>query len=180
MGAGLGGGSSDAVAFLKLVNERFELNISWGELNHYAKQLGSDTVFFTANRPSYVSGRGENCELIALDLSKYFIAIVHPGIHVGTAEAYAEVTPKQAEFSLEKITELPVGEWKEKIKNDFEGPIFKTHPAIKNIKEKLYSLGAVYASMSGSGSAVYGIFDKRTNLKTEFKDCRVWEGRCDW
>ena len=178
MGAGLGGGSSDAVAFLKLVNEKFELNISWGELNHYAKQLGSDTVFFTANRPSYVSGRGENCEFIPLDLSNHFIVIVHPGIHIVTAEAYAGITPKQAEFSLEKmIGSFPVKEWKEKLSNDFEEPIFKKFPGIKSIKEKMYSLGAIYASMSGSGSAVYGIFEKGTNLGSEFRDCAVWEGR---
>ncbi len=177
IGAGLGGGSADASFFIRLLNEKFELGISWGEMHHYARQLGSDCSFFISNKPAFAEGRGDQYESMKIDLSNYFIALVCPSVHVNTASAYSGVTPKHAARSLENdILTLPIEQWKEFIFNDFEKTVFKQYPEIKSIKEKLYSLGAVYASMSGSGSSVYGIFRKETNLKKEFENCFVWEG----
>lgn len=177
LGAGLGGGSSDAIAFIKLMNEKFDLNISWGEMHHYARQLGSDCSFFVSGRPSLVQGRGDECEAISLNLSGYFIFIVYPGIHISTKEAYAGVVPINPSCSLEEaISSLPVEEWKGVIKNDFEKTIFEKYPLIGEIKHRLYACGALYASMSGSGSAVYGLFKAPPDLKKEFGRYFTWQG----
>ena len=174
-GAGLGGGSSDAAFFIKLLNQKFELNISWGEMHHYAKQLGSDCSFFVTNRTAFVEGRGDSSEPISVDLNKYHIGIVHPGIHIETKVAYEGIIPKKPEHSLEKnILELPLAEWKDKIKNDFEEPLFLKYPLIEKIKKELYSHGAIYASMSGSGSAVFGIFEEKIDLAIKFPDFFSW------
>ena len=178
IGAGLGGGSSDAAFFIKLLNDKFELGISWGEMHHYARQLGSDCSFFISNKPSFAEGRGDEYESMKLDLSKHYVALVYPKIHINTGKAYGGVVPKMPERSLEDdLLNLPIEQWKEYIHNDFENSIFSQHSEIKAIKEKIYSKGAVYASMSGSGSAVFGIFDSATNLKEEFEGCFVWEGK---
>lgn len=178
IGAGLGGGSSDAAFFIKLLNDKFELGISWGEMHHYARQLGSDCSFFVSNKPSFAEGRGDQYESMKLDLSKYYVVLVYPNIHVNTAKAYSGVIPKLPSRSLENdILNLPIEQWKEFIHNDFEDSIFSQFPEIKNIKEKLYSKGAIYSAMSGSGSTVFGIFDKSTDLKQEFDGCFVWEGK---
>jgi len=178
IGAGLGGGSSDAAFFIKLLNDKFELGISWGEMHHYARQLGSDCSFFVANKPCFVEGRGDQSESLLLDLSGKHIVLVCPGLHVSTPDAYAGVHPKVSTSSLEEnILKYPMSEWKGHIHNDFEDSVFIKYPTIKTIKEKLYSLGAVYASMSGSGSAVYGLFDKEANVKDSFKDCFTWKGK---
>ena len=178
IGAGFGGGSSDGAFFIRLLSEKFELGISWGEMHNYARQLGSDCSFFVSNKPAFAEGKGDQLESINLDLSGYYIALVCPDIHVNTAEAYAGVKPKKTHRSLEKdIQKLPVSQWKKYIYNDFEESIFQKYPEIKKIKEKLYLMGAIYASMSGSGSAVYGIFKKAINLKSKFINCQVWEGR---
>jgi 4-diphosphocytidyl-2-C-methyl-D-erythritol kinase len=177
IGAGLGGGSSDAAFFIKLLNDHFELGLAWGELHHYAKQLGSDCSFFITNKPVMVEGRGDAYERIDLDLSGYHIVIVHPNIHIGTAEAYAGVKPKKAGYDLEAtVLNTPIEEWRNIIHNDFEDSVFLKHPEIKRIKEKLYDHGALYASMSGSGSSVYGIFREKPGLEKEFAGCFVWEG----
>jgi 4-diphosphocytidyl-2-C-methyl-D-erythritol kinase len=177
IGAGLGGGSSDAAFFVKLLNDQLELGLAWGELHHYAKQLGSDCSFFITNKPVLAEGRGEAYERIAIDLSGYSLVLVHPGIHVSTAEAYAGAKPKKPGYSLEEtVLNRPVEEWKNIVHNDFEDSIFVKYPAIKEIKEKLYMLGASYASMSGSGSGVYGIFREKKELKSEFPGCFLWEG----
>jgi 4-diphosphocytidyl-2-C-methyl-D-erythritol kinase len=161
MGAGLGGGSSDAAFCIKAINEVCELNLAWGEMHHYAKQLGSDCSFFITNKPAYATQKGDVLETISLNLSGKFILIVHPGIHVSTAQAYAGVKPQKANYNLEEVVlNEPVEKWKDKVKNDFEKSVFEQHPEIKNIKDKMYQNGAVYASMSGSGSAVYGIFNQ--------------------
>ena len=174
-GAGLGGGSSDAAFFIKLMNEKFDLNISWGEMHHYAKQLGSDCSFFVTNRTAFVEGRGDSSEPIDVDLSKFRIGIVHPGIHIETRTAYEGVMPVKPKDSLEKkIIDLPITKWKEHIKNDFETSLFLKYPLIEKVKEQFYSLGAIYASMSGSGSAVYGIFEKSIDLKKEFPGYFCW------
>ena len=176
VGAGLGGGSADAAFFIKLLNDKFELNLSWGEMHHYAKQLGSDCSFFIGNKPAFVKGKGDDQEGIKLDLEGYNIVLIYPNIHINTAEAYAGVKPEKPSESLEKLIQLPVGQWKNKIHNDFEDSIFLKYPEIKKIKEQLYSQGAVYASMSGSGSTVYGIFKTIGEFsEKEFDNCRVWK-----
>lgn len=177
IGAGLGGGSADAAFFIRLLNDTFELGISWGEMHHYAKQLGSDCSFFVSNKPAFAEGKGDQLESIQLDISGYYIALICPDIHINTAQAYSGVKPKKPERSLENdIQKLPIAQWKKYIHNDFEDSIFLKHPELKKIKKKLYSLGAVYASMSGSGSSVYGIFKKQPGVKKKFPKNRVWEG----
>ncbi len=178
IGAGLGGGSADAAFFIKLLNDKFELGISWGEMHHYARQLGSDCSFFISNKPSFAEGAGDEYESMKLDLSKYYVVLVYPEIHINTGKAYSGVIPKMPVRSLEDdLLSLPIEKWKEFIHNDFEDSIFPQFPEIKNIKEKLYSKGAIYSAMSGSGSTVFGIFDIATELKSEFGDCFVWEGK---
>lgn len=178
IGAGLGGGSADAAFFIKLLNEQFELGLSWGEMHHYARQLGSDCSFFITNRPAFAEGKGDTYESINLGLSNYFIVLVYPNIHVNTGTAYSLVTPAKPARSLETdILELPIEQWKNHIHNDFEKSVFAAHPKLKTIKEKLYTEGAVYAAMSGSGSTIYGLFKESTNLKVEFKDAFVWESK---
>jgi 4-diphosphocytidyl-2-C-methyl-D-erythritol kinase len=184
-GAGLGGGSSDAVAVLKMLNEMFELGLAWGELHQYAKQLGSDCSFFVTNRPVFAQQKGDDLEGIQFSLKGKFIAIVQPDVRVSTAEAYAGFsTPLEApgirEISPSKIiTEMPIEKWKDVLKNDFEKSIFKKYPEIEKLKMRLYEKGAVYASMSGSGSAVFGIFDKEVDMQ-EFSGLRHWSGSCEF
>ena len=177
IGAGLGGGSADAAFFIKLLNDKFELGLAWGEMHNYARQLGSDCSFFITNKPAFAEGRGDNYETIQLDLSDYYIALIYPAIHINTAKAYSKVIPKTPIHSLENdILNLPIEQWKDTIHNDFEDSIFPQFPAIKTIKEKLYSSGATYVAMSGSGSSVFGIFKNKTDLKKEFENYFVWEG----
>lgn len=165
MGSGLGGGSSDAAFCIKAINEVCELNLAWGEMHHYAKQLGSDCSFFITNKPAYATQKGDVLETISLNLSGKFILIVHPGIHVSTAQAYAGVKPQKALYNLEEVVlNQPIESWKEKVKNDFEKSVFEQYLEIKNIKDIMYANGAVYASMSGSGSAVYGIFNQEPDF----------------
>jgi 4-diphosphocytidyl-2-C-methyl-D-erythritol kinase len=165
MGAGLGGGSSDAAFCIKAINEVCELNLAWGEMHHYAKQLGSDCSFFITNKPAYATQKGDVLESISVNLSGKHLLIVHPGIHVSTAQAYAGVTPLKPICNLEEIIlNEPIESWKEKVKNDFEKSVFEQHSEIKLIKDKMYENGAVYASMSGSGSAVYGIFNNEPTI----------------
>ena len=169
MGAGLGGGSSDGASVLMLLNKKFDLNISEEKLIEYALILGSDCPFFIKNKPCLAKGRGENLKEINLDLSKYKIMVVHPGIHVNTAEAFAQIDPTNYSpaGSLESAIQNDISEWKSLIKNDFEESVFQKHPEIKEIKNAMYETGAVYTSMSGSGSSVYGIFpqDMKINIK---------------
>jgi len=148
-GAGLGGGSSDAAWTLRLLNDVFELKHSKEELKRYAAQLGSDCAFFIEDAPKLGSGRGEILTPVDIDLKGKFIVIVKPDIHVSTAEAYAGVVPKEARLDVKDMST-----WK----NDFEESVFKKYPLIKSIKESLREAGASYASMSGSGSSVFGIF----------------------
>lgn len=177
IGAGLGGGSSDAAFFIKALNELFELNLAWGELHHYAKQLGSDCSFFITNKPSLAEGKGDQLESIAISLTGKFIVIVYPEINVNTADAYKGITPVKPKIALEKlIVETPFEQWKDVLVNDFEKTVFEKFPAIKLLKEKMYAAGAVYAAMSGSGSAVYGIFEKKPELENEFEGKLIFIG----
>ena len=177
IGAGLGGGSSDAAFFVKLLNDKFEIGLSWGEMHHYAKQLGSDCSFFITNKPAFVEGRGDKQEGIDLNLQGYNIALICPDIHINTAEAYSGVTPKKPEKSIENLIQLPINEWKNNIYNDFENSIFPKYPQLKTIKDKLYSIGAIYSSMSGSGSSIYGVFKNKIELTQLFSDCFKWQGK---
>lgn len=176
MGAGLGGGSADAAHTLLLLNEIFELNLSQDKLQRYASSIGSDCAFFIQEKPMLGSGRGEILSPVQVQLDNKFLVVVKPDIHVSTSAAYGGIKPAQSEMSLTKIIELPLKEWKDKLVNDFEKTVFAKHPDIKQIKEKLYQAGALYASMSGSGSSVFGIFDKAVSLQKEFDAYIYWEG----
>ncbi|RFS19141.1 4-(cytidine 5'-diphospho)-2-C-methyl-D-erythritol kinase [Chitinophaga silvatica] len=160
IGAGLGGGSSDAAFMLQLLNTKYQLNLTASALIAYAAQLGSDCPFFISNEPCFATGRGEIMEPLQLDLSAYSFLLVHPGIHVNTGWAFQQLSPQVPARSLKEVIELPVAEWKAVLSNDFEKPVFGQHPVLGTIKERMYENGAIYAAMSGSGSAVYGIFPK--------------------
>ena len=162
MGAGLGGGSSDGAFALKLFNILFELRLSQQQLIDYAIQLGSDCPFFIYNQPCFAVSRGEKMQKMELDLSAFTIAIINPGIHVSTGWAFEQLIPHQPLKSVRQIIQQPIKTWKDELINDFEAPVMQCFPEIKSIKEKLYLLGAIYASMSGSGSTVFGIFEKST------------------
>jgi 4-diphosphocytidyl-2-C-methyl-D-erythritol kinase len=160
IGAGLGGGSADAAFTLQLLNEKFRLGIDAEQLIDYAARLGSDCPFFIRNKPCYATGRGEVLEPLELDLSAYSWLLVYPGIHVNTGWAFGRITPREPKQNLRQSILQPVEEWKKLIYNDFEAPVFSAHPVLGEIKEQLYEAGALYATMSGSGSAVVGIFPK--------------------
>lgn len=162
IGAGLGGGSSDAAFTLKILNTLFKLNLSEEKLIFFAKQLGSDCAFFIKNKPVFAFGKGDEFIDVNLDLSDYKIKINYPNIHIGTAEAYAGVIPIQSNFYLKEIELLSIDLWKDKIKNDFEVSIFLKNKKIEAQKKLFYKQGAIYASMTGSGSAVYGIFKPKS------------------
>ncbi len=158
IGAGLGGGSSDSSFTLKVLNQLFELNLNNKELEKYALQLGADCPFFIDNRPKLVEGIGDKMTDIDLDLSEFKIRLINPEIHVSTKEAYSGVIPQKPESSVEEIIQLPVNEWKEKLRNDFEDSVFAKYSRLEKIKEDLYNQGSIYSSMSGSGSVLFGIF----------------------
>lgn len=175
IGAGLGGGSADAAFFINLLDELFEMNLAWGEKHHYARQLGSDCPFFIANKPAFAFERGDKLDFLEVDLKDYHLVLIHPGIHVSTPLAYSLVKPAKPQTSLKELIQLPVEEWKGKIVNDFEKPVMEKFPAIAEIKNKLYENGAVYASMSGSGSAVFGIFKNKPELPAFPENYFVWQ-----
>lgn len=160
MGAGLGGGSADGALMLCLLNDFCRLNLSKETLACLALELGSDCPFFIYNTPQFAAGRGEKMQPLSVDLSDYEIRIETPGIHVSTKEAFANIHPAASSFDLRKLSVDDIRNWKEYVENDFETAVFEKYPLLKKIKEDFYKQGAVYASMSGSGSAVYGIFEK--------------------
>lgn len=163
-GAGLGGGSSDAAFMLKLLNEHFQLNLSVSQLEAYAATLGADCAFFIRNKPTFAEGIGNIFSPIELSLSGYGIMIVKPDIFVSTREAFSNIHPKRPEHPIKEVIQRPVSEWKETLINDFEASVFPLHPAIEAIKQELYNQGAAYASMSGSGSSVFGLFAPEASL----------------
>lgn len=163
MGAGLGGGSADGAFTLRLLNDKFFLQLDEKALLQYAAALGSDGPFFIINKPCYAGGRGELLEPVPISLKGYHIVLINPGIHISTAWAFAQLTPALPENDLRKIIAAPIDTWRSDLKNDFEGPVFQAHPEIGNIKETLYQRGAIYAAMSGSGSTVFGIFREPCN-----------------
>jgi 4-diphosphocytidyl-2-C-methyl-D-erythritol kinase len=158
MGAGMGGGSADGAFMIKLLNEKFKLGLDNEKMEAYALQLGSDCPIFIRNKPCYATGRGEQMEDIALDLSAYYLLMVSPGIHVSTAVAFKNVSPDASIQPCKDIIQEPIETWKDRLFNDFEKTVFQSYPVLKQIKDDLYALGAVYASMTGSGSSFYGIY----------------------
>ncbi|WP_298645977.1 4-(cytidine 5'-diphospho)-2-C-methyl-D-erythritol kinase [uncultured Proteiniphilum sp.] len=180
-GAGLGGGSSDAAFMLGLLNDTFSLGYSKEELILRAASLGADCPFFILNRPAFATGTGDKLEPIELNLSNYTLLLVKPDIMVSTKEAYAIITPQKPDLPLKEIVRKPPETWRELLKNDFEPPVFKKFPEICRIRQQLYEMGAVYASMSGSGSSVFGLFEKEPAWQGVFSGHFVWsdKGECD-
>ncbi len=164
MGAGLGGGSADAAFFINAVNDLVGLNLTTEFRENMAAELGSDCAFFIHNQPVFANGRGTTFSPISIDLSHYWLVLVYPNIHSNTKEAYAGLTPHEATYDLRKVLSAPVGEWKNSLDNDFEKTIFSKYPVIAQIKNQLYEDGALYASMSGSGSALFGVFNHAPQL----------------
>ncbi|WP_349682010.1 MULTISPECIES: 4-(cytidine 5'-diphospho)-2-C-methyl-D-erythritol kinase [unclassified Mucilaginibacter] len=176
IGAGLGGGSANAAFFIKLMNDKFGLGLDEEGMMDYARQLGADCAFFIGNRPVFAFEKGDEFEPVNLDLSAYHIALVMPDAHVSTAEAYRGVKPAPVKETVYDLVKMPVAAWKKHIRNDFEGHIFNNHPVIRGVKASLYERGALYASMSGSGASVFGIFESRPDLGELEKNCRVFYG----
>lgn len=163
-GAGLGGGSADAACTLLLLDKKYELNIPDSKLSGYALQLGSDCPFFLLNKPCLASGRGEIMEEINLSLSAYSILLINPGIHINTKEIFQQIEPAFPPKKIKEIIRQPVDTWKKELTNGFEKVVFGLHPKIEKIKESLYHHKAIYASMTGTGSTVFGIFDKNNGV----------------
>lgn len=164
-GAGLGGGSADGTAIIMAINELYDLGLSTQELINRAAEIGSDTAFFVKNRPQLCQGRGEQMSDIDIELSGKWIAIIKPDAYISTREAYAGVTPRIPEVALSERICRPIKEWQGLIGNDFESHILQAHPEIAKAKQALIEAGAIYASMSGSGSAVYGIFENEKEAR---------------
>lgn len=165
MGAGLGGGSSDAAFFLKLANRQLKLNLSTEKLTEIAKKLGADCAFFIESTPVFAKGKGDEFESIKVDLNGYHILVVYPGIHSNTKEAYEGAVPYKPSRAVKDIvSKEPIGNWKTLLINDFEKSIFKKYPEIEKLKNDLYKNGALYSSLSGSGSAVFGIFKEKPEI----------------
>lgn len=176
MGAGLGGGSADAAFTLRILNTQFELNLTAGALEEYARQLGSDCAFFIRNRPVVATEKGDVFSPTVVDLSGYTCVIVYPGIHITTAEAYGNIKAQEPECHIDILLKQDITLWKDILKNDFENALFPKYPELSQIKEQLYNTGAVYASMTGSGSAVYGLF-KNEPTQLLFPDhYLLWKG----
>lgn len=165
MGAGLGGGSSDAASVLKLLNLKFDLGISVEMLEKYAAQLGADCAFFIQNKPVFATGIGNRFTPLDLDLSEHHIVLIYPSIAVSTKEAYQHVQINPADQNLREAIMAPLGDWKTTIRNDFEQGIFALNPVLASLKESLYASGALYAAMSGSGSTLFGIYDREPHVK---------------
>jgi len=175
-GAGLGGGSSDAAHALRLLNQVFDLQLSIEHLMQYAAQLGSDCAFFIQDGPMLGTGRGEQLQPLTISLKGWYMAIVKPEVHVSTAEAYALVAPAVPASSLTNLLQLPIDQWKNRLINDFESSVFQRYPVIATLKQHFYELGASYASMSGSGAAVFGLFEKPVVLPEEWRRLPHWQG----
>lgn len=177
--AGLGGGSSDAAYMIRLLDERFRLNIGIPEMERYAAKLGADCAFFITADPSYAEGIGDvlmPVDVPGAGLGGYYLAVVKPSVAVSTRDAYAAIVPKTPAKCCRDIVRQPIETWKDELVNDFEAPIFAMHPELAAIKQSLYDAGAVYAAMSGSGSGLFGIFrEQPTGLEKEFEGmfCQV-------
>lgn len=174
IGAGLGGGSSDAATLVKLVNQKFALGLSELQMEQYVRPLGADCAFFIGNKPVYAQGKGDEFTFVDVNLSAYEIVVVNPNIHVSTADAYSGIIPSVPAASVKDLIHLPVEQWKATIFNDFERSVFQKFPRIKELKDTLYDQGAVFALMSGSGSSVFGIFKNKVKLQELKNDCQLF------
>lgn len=174
-GAGLGGGSSDAAFTITALNSLFSCGLGEDLMEDMAAKIGSDCAFFIRNRPCFAYGKGEILKPSSLSLKGYYLLLITPDIQVSTAEAYAGIIPQMAVIPLEEILSKDISEWKNFLKNDFEKHIFLKYPDIENIKMSLYAHDAIYASMSGSGSSVFGIFNSEPNFEYAGKG-KIWKG----
>ena len=175
MGSGLGGGSSNGAFCINMLNELFELNIPIKKRINYAAQLGSDCPFFIENRSAFATGKGEILRPFNVDLSGKWIILVNPNLHVSTADAFSGVTVDDSKTDLIDNLTSPLSSWKESIINKFETSVFRKYPQIESLKKEFYNSGAVYASMTGSGSTIYGIFDQEPTVS--FNQFFTWKGR---
>ncbi|UKJ06409.1 4-(cytidine 5'-diphospho)-2-C-methyl-D-erythritol kinase [Solitalea lacus] len=176
VGAGLGGGSADAAYMIRLLDQKFELGLQTQQMQQYARQLGSDCAFFIENKPVFAYGKGDEFVSQEIDLDRYFLVLVKPPVHVSTADAYGGCKPAKPASSLQMLLHLPILEWKALVNNDFEATVFPKYPEIAALKKELYDNGALYASMSGSGSSVFGIFKEPILLPQLEKDNKVFYG----
>ena len=178
MGAGLGGGSSDAAAMIKLLNDTYDLGLSTEDMERRVARLGADCAFFVQGKPAFATGIGDILSPIELSLSGMHLVLVKPDIFVSTKEAYGGIVPATPEHDLRKAIQAPITEWRHTVSNDFEKNVFRLHPEIAAIKQTLYDMGAVYASMSGSGSTVFGLFPHAVEeAERVFDDCFVWQSK---
>ena len=169
--AGMGGGSSDCAYMIRLLNALFDLQLSDEQMIQYAARLGADCAFFIKSKPCYAEGIGEKMQPIGLDLSEWYIGVVRPDIPVPTKEAFSRIHPHYPQVCPKEAVMQPVETWRETLVNDFEESVFALHPEIGAIKEQLYKMGATYAAMSGSGSALFGLFKERPDtLSRQFPD----------
>lgn len=182
-GAGMGGGSSDATHTLKAVRELCHLNISDSELEAIALSLGADCPFFVSNTPRLVRGIGELFyPAPAIDFSNYHIVVIKPNVHIATKEAFAGLKQIGGQFlSVEEIIKQPISEWRTSLHNEFEDNLFPLYPELAHLKQLLYEQGAIYASMTGSGAALYGLFDRELSLnkKNKYSDIFFWQSKLD-
>lgn len=169
-GAGLGGGSSDAAFMIKMLNEKFSLDLSVEKMESLAVVLGADCPVFIQNKPVFAEGIGNIFSPVKLSLSGLFLVLVKPDDFISTREAYSAVTPQRPLTGLKTLSAEPIESWVGKMVNDFEKSVFPLHPTVKGIRDKLYDLGAVYSSMSGSGSSVYGLFRNPVDVRTCFSE----------
>jgi 4-diphosphocytidyl-2-C-methyl-D-erythritol kinase len=177
IGAGLGGGSANAAFCLRALKEYFDLSISDSEAKKLLGNIGSDCPFFWDNEPSFAYGKGDDMRRIELQLTNKWVLLVYPNIAISTAEAYSGINPKQPSIDLELLTNLPIECWNQGIVNDFEESVFPKYPSLMEVKKRFYEIGAIYSSLSGSGSAIYGIFSEEPTIPTEWQDYQFWVGR---
>lgn len=176
-GAGLGGGSSDAAFMMKMLNEMFSFHLSTKKMEEYLSRLGADCAVFVQNRPVFAEGIGNVFTQISLSLSGMYLLLAKPSDYISTREAYAEVVPCEPAIQLRQVMTLPVTEWAGRLVNDFERSVFPHHPRIAALVDRFYNMGAVYSSMSGSGSSVYALFNAPVSFDDSFKDCFIFSCR---
>ena len=175
--AGMGGGSSDCGYMIRLLNETFDMGLSSEQMQQYAARLGADCAFFIESRACYAEGIGERLQPIDLDLSGWHIGVVRPDIPVPTKEAFSRIHPHYPALNCRDVVRQPVETWRDRLTNDFEESVFVLHPEIGAVKEQLYKMGATYAAMSGSGSALFGLFKEEPDaLRQTFPDMFTFSG----
>lgn len=176
-GAGLGGGSSDAAFMMKMLNEMFALRLSTEQMEEYLSTLGADCAVFVRNQPVFAEGIGNVFTRIPLSLSGMHLLLAKPTDHISTREAYAEVQPGEPATQLRQVMTLPIAEWAGRLVNDFERSVFPHHPRVASLVDRFYDMGAVYSAMSGSGSAVYALFNNPVSFDESFNDCFLFSCR---